>query len=140
MRANVVMLIATVLACSCGGGSSDNGNPAGPSNSTPPPAGGDPPITISIVGDRGAQSFSPNPATIPAGRLVVWRNTDAVVHRVVLNDRSVDTGDIAPGASTAPRVIGGANAYHCSLHPSMVGSLNGATADPPQNPGEDVPY
>src|SRR5690606_8452399 len=98
-------------AWGCGGGSGGSDYPDSPSAPTPPPsqappAGGDPPITINIIGERGLQSFSPSPATVPDGRMVVWRNTDTIVHRVVLNDRSVDTGDIPPGASSAPRPLG----------------------------------
>lgn len=127
-------LAATVLVAGCGGGSGGGaGNPAGPSAPGAQPPGGDPPITITIVGERGTQSFSPNPAAVPDGRLVVWRNNDVLVHRVVLDDRSVDTGDIRPGASSAPMAIGGVKPYHCPLHPSMIGSINGSAGqqEPP---------
>lgn len=127
-------LASLVLAWSCGGGSGGSDYPGGPSEPTPPPppAGGDAPITINIIGERGLQSFSPNPATIPDGRMVVWRNTDVIVHRVLLNDRSVDTGDIPPGGTSAPRALGAVSKpYHCPLHPTMLGSLNGAAPAPP---------
>jgi len=29
-------------------------------------------VTINVVGINGAQSFSPNPATLLAGQMVVW--------------------------------------------------------------------
>ena len=65
--------------------------------------------------------------------MVVWRNADVVTHRVKIDDLSVDTGDIAPGASSQPMALGAVSkAYHCSIHPSMVGSLNTAqTPEPP---------
>ncbi|HSL72090.1 MAG TPA: hypothetical protein VK864_17715 [Longimicrobiales bacterium] len=88
-------------------------------------------MTINIVGDRGSQSFSPNPATA-AGQQVVFRNNDTIVHRVLLNDGSIDTGDIAPGATS--RVItmpaAGTN-YHCVVHPGMIGAVKTETAGPP---------
>jgi plastocyanin len=81
-------------------------------------------MTITITGQNGGQSFSPNPATA-GGQMVVFRNADSVVHRVVLNDASIDTGDIAPGAtSRAVMMPGGGIHYHCSLHPAMVGAVN----------------
>ena len=49
-------------------------------------------VTINVVSENGAQSFSPNPATLPAGQMVVWHNVDSVTHRVVLNNGSLDTG------------------------------------------------
>jgi plastocyanin len=81
-------------------------------------------VTINVVRESGAQSFSPNPATLPAGQMVVWHNVDGVTHRVVLNNGSLDTGDLAPGASSQPMAINTGNApYHCSIHPSMVGTV-----------------
>ena len=83
-------------------------------------------MTINVLGVNGAQSFSPNPATLPAGQTVVWHNVDSITHRVVLNDGSFDTGNLNPGASSRPMTINVPSAgdpYHCSIHPSMVGTL-----------------
>src|SRR6266516_5613488 len=106
----------------CGGSGYSNGSPASP---TPPPSGSGV-VTINVVAVNGAQSFSPNPATLPSGQTVVWRNVDNITHHVVLNDRSVDTGDLAPGVSSQPMTIGasGGCQYHCSIHPVMIGSIN----------------
>jgi plastocyanin len=97
---------------------------------TPTPAPTPPSVvTINVVGVNGAQSFAPNPATLPAGQMVVWHNIDSIVHRVVLNDGSLDTGNLAPGASSQPMAINtGSVPYHCSIHPSMVGTIVPAAA------------
>jgi plastocyanin len=127
MRA-VAVLAAVVLSSTCGGGG--GGSPVAP----PPASGGSSSIvTITITGVNGALSFSPNPASCASGQMVVFRNADVVAHRVIMDDRSLDTGDIAPGASTAPLPLGAVSkAYHCSIHPNMVGSLNSAaTPEPP---------
>jgi plastocyanin len=102
----------------CGASSSNNANPASPS-----PSGGSV-VTINVVAINGSQSFSPNPATLPAGQMVVWHNVDKATHRVVLNDRSVDTGNLAPGASSTAQEIGTVGPYHCSIHPEMVGTIS----------------
>jgi len=100
----------------------DSGNPVAPTPATPTTPNGV--VTINIVRDNGAQSFSPNPATLPAGQMVVWRNVDSITHRVVLNNGSLDTGDLAPGRSSEPMSINtGGGPYHCSIHPSMVGTI-----------------
>jgi plastocyanin len=118
------VIAATAMAC--GGYSS-------PTPTTPSPSGPPDPnaITISIVGENGARSFNPNPASV-GGRVVVFKNNDSITHRVVLNDGTIDTGDIAPGATsrtfTMPDL--GTN-YHCSIHPSMVGSVNPAAGGEP---------
>jgi plastocyanin len=64
--------------------------------------------------------------------MVVFRNADAVAHRVVLNDGSIDTGSLAPGAtSAAVRMPDGGTNYHCSLHPDMIGAVNPVAGGPP---------
>jgi plastocyanin len=61
------------------------------------------------------------------GQTVVFRNAHNVTHRVILNDGSVDTGDIAPGATSRAiqMPVVGTN-YNCSLHPGMIGSVAGS--------------
>jgi plastocyanin len=112
----VTFIVLGTGAWGCGG--YRNAAPTGPS--TPPP---DNAITINIVAMNGAMSFSPDPATVAPGRVVVWHNVDTTTHHVVLNDNELDTGDIAPGAFSAPMPLVAASAYHCSIHPEMVGSI-----------------
>jgi plastocyanin len=123
-------IAAAVLTASCSGGGGAN-VPTGP--------GAPNAITITIVGERANQSFNPNPSTVAPGQMLVWRNTDNIVHRIKFNDDRLDTGDIAPGASSAPRAMPteGAN-YHCTLHPGMVGSIRATSTAPP--PPCDGPY
>ena len=63
---------------------------------------------------------------------VAWRNGDGVVHRIVANDNSFDTGDIGASRTSAVVTIPstGLN-YHCSIHPGMVGAINGSSGTPP---------
>ena len=110
---------AGLFLVACGGG--------GSSPSSPNPGG----LTITITRQNGAQSFSPNPASA-GGQTVVFRNSDSVVHRVRLNDGSIDTGNIAPGATSAPvQMPPGGTHYHCSVHPDMIGAVSGTTGGPP---------
>jgi len=101
-------------------GSSDSDGGSTPTSPTPPSTSDT--VTIDIVRTNGEQSFSPNPATVADGRMVVWHNVDNTTHRVVLDDRSVDTGNLAPGASSQPTAIGSGSGgpYHCTIHPEMV--------------------
>ena len=111
----------------CSGAGYSSGSPNSPTAPTPMTPNGV--VTINVVAINGAQSFSPNPATLAAGQMVVWHNVNNTTHRVVLNDRSVDTGDLAPGASSQPMAIGAAGGqYHCSIHPEMIGSINQDTS------------
>lgn len=126
VAALVLVLCGASAAWNCGGG-------GGSTPSSPSPAADGTPITINIMGVNGKLSFSPNPAVVPAGRVVVFKNNDVVSHRVVLDDNSIDTGDIAPGATSRTLSLGGlSKPYHCAVHPSMVGSLNEAATREPE--------
>ncbi len=109
-------LVVGVSACSHYGGTSPT-TPTGPSA---PPADA---VTINIVANNGAQSFSPNPATAHAGQTVVWHNTDKATHHVVLDDGETDAGTVGPGAFSAAMPLVAPGSYHCTIHPSMVGRI-----------------
>ena len=110
----------------CSGSGYTSGNPSTPTPSIPGV------VTVNVVAVNGAQSFSPNPASLPAGQMIVWHNVDSITHRVVLNDRSVDTGNLGPGTFSQPMAIVAAGGqYHCSIHPEMVGSINQNTSNMP---------
>jgi len=90
---------------------------------TPTPVGGV--ITITINGMLGARSFSPAATNVAVGQRVQWHNSDNVVHTATQDGGGLDTGPIAPGATSGPRTLGVAGTldYHCSIHPTMVGRL-----------------
>ena len=121
-------MAGAVIAASCGGGPG--------TNPSPPPSGGGggtANITITITGQGGKLAFTPNPATVAAGQLVVFKNNDVVAHHVMLDDGSIQTPDIAPGATSAAVAIGTNKSYHCTIHPGMVGGFNGTEVEPPPN-------
>ena len=123
--ATSAVALAMIVAAACGGGSSTS------TPSSPSPAPSATAFTITVTQQNGAQSFSPNPA-LAGGQMVVFRNADTIVHRVMLNDGSLDTGDIAPGAtSRAVRMPETGANYHCSLHPAMVGAVSPMAGGPP---------
>ena len=107
-----------LFVLACGGYSSSPTAPGGGVNT--PPAGA---IVIDIKGENGALSFSPNPATVAAGALVSWHNVDSQTHHVLLDDGRLDTGNIGAGQYSQAMTLPGAGPYHCTIHPSMVGSM-----------------
>jgi plastocyanin len=135
----VTVLLVGLWGCGGSGYSTGGGaTPTSPTSASPNSASPVSPagvVTVNVVAINGAQSFSPNPATLPAGQMIVWHNVDTTTHRVVLNDGSVDTGNLAPGASSQPMAIRAAGgAYHCAIHPEMVGSVNQDTPAPTSPP------
>jgi plastocyanin len=89
---------------------------------TPSPAAT---ITITINGMSGS-AFSPSPVNVRVGQPVRWFNADSIVHTATQDGGGLDTGPIAPGSTSTPRTLGipGSVGYHCSFHPSMVGTLD----------------
>ena len=88
-----------------------------------PPAAAD--VVITITGMNGDKSFSPNPATMKAGQTVAWMNNGGTTHTATADKGAFDTGAIPDGATSSPITMStaGTFTYHCSIHPSMVGSL-----------------
>ena len=130
VRSLVCLGALTAMSCGGGGGGGGSQSPAPSPSPTPPPTQA---TQVNIVGERGNQSFNPNPVPAPANGMLAWNNTDNLVHRIVANDGSFDTGNISPGATSSPiqAPAGGAN-YHCSLHPAMIGAVNSSSgATPP---------
>jgi plastocyanin len=119
--------LAVVLSFgACGGGKySAPTTPSAPAP-TPPAA-----FAIDIRANNASQSFAPNPAAISQGRMVVWRNADTTVHRIVANDGTFDTGNIAPGSSSSALSMPRGTNYHCSLHTTMVGAIGIEAEAPP---------
>jgi plastocyanin len=111
--------IVVAFVAGCGSSSS----PAGPT--TGGGGGGTADVTITIVGMNGSQSFSPNPGAVKVGQTVAWHNADSITHVPTADNGSFTTGGIGPGSTSAPIAMttAGTIAYHCSIHPSMVGSL-----------------
>jgi plastocyanin len=130
-RALRVPVAALLAAASWACGSGGSSTPTSPSPSPSAPVAGT--VTVSVVGSSGNAAYQPNPVRAAVGDTVVFRNGDAATHRIVMDDGSADLGEIAPGASSRGFVVRSSSAltFHCSLHPTMVGSLNGDSAPGP---------
>jgi len=121
-------LAIAFLSMGCGGGSAST-----PTSPTPAGGGGSAgAVIIAIVATSGPQSFTPNPAALTGAGMVTWRNSDGLVHRIVANDGSFDTGDLAPGStSRAIQLPAAGTNYHCSIHPAMIGAVSPSQGAPP---------
>ncbi|HKO21221.1 MAG TPA: cupredoxin domain-containing protein [Candidatus Eisenbacteria bacterium] len=114
LTALLAFLAISGLSCN-----SDNKNPMNPGG------GGGADVTITIVGMNGASSFSPSPDTVNVGQTVAWHNADATTHTATANGGAFNTGNVAGGSTSAKITMGAAGSfpYHCSIHPTMTGTL-----------------
>src|SRR5579864_8893479 len=125
LRASILTLGLAAFGCS--GGSSGSSSTTAPSAAPAAAAT----MTITIVGQNGTQAFTPNPSAF-GGQQVVFKNSDSVTHHIVLNDGSVDTGDIAPGATSRAVTMPGAGTnYHCTIHLGMIGAVDATASNAP---------
>lgn len=115
----LTMSVAALVA-SCGGRS------YGSSPASPTPVSGTADLTITITGMNGAQSFSPNPASVRVGQTVAWRNADSLTHTATSAGTGFDTGNVGAGATSTPVMMGTAGSfdYRCRIHPGMTGTVN----------------
>ncbi len=126
-RAQIATALLLMGAAGCGSDSSE------PNQPEPLPSNG-----ISIVAGaqtKGFGAFTPNPLSISLadGGTVMWFNNDeaggvyggsGVVHNITADDASFASGSLAPGATfQATLTTAGEHGYHCSIHPSMQGSV-----------------
>ena len=113
--------LLAVVACSS---STDYG--AGGSN---PPPSADVRI-VSGASVKGASAFDPNPFTVSLGGAatvdVEWGNADGITHTVTADGASplFSSGNVAPGMTFRFSFsAAGSYGYHCSIHPTMVGTI-----------------
>ena len=98
-----------------------------------PPGAAPTPLTVTVVGRVGSGAFTPNPLPVAVGDTVIFNNSDSTTHHLVLDDAaSTEIGTLGPGQSSGPISMTSAGvAYHCTIHPSMVGSLGTVDIPPP---------
>jgi plastocyanin len=110
-----LVVLSALVASGCGSST--------PSTPTPAPTPAD--ATINIVGISGSSSFVPSPTTVSVGQRVIWKNVDSRGHDIIQDANSFTTPVIAAGASADPVTMAtrGTFAYHCGIHPSMVGTI-----------------
>lgn len=90
---------------------------------TTPPEGSN----VNMIGDGyGGYSFSPSTLTTRVGENVTWTNTNSVQHNVV-SDSLADpfTSGILNNGQTYTHQFNqvGTFPYHCSIHPTMTGTI-----------------
>ena len=83
-------------------------------------------VVITINGNLGSNSYSPNPDTVTVGQTVAWRNSGGTTHTATANAGAFDTGNIGNGSTSSAITMGtvGSFPYHCAIHGlTMAGTL-----------------
>lgn len=82
-------------------------------------------VTSNVTIEIKNFAFNPSLLTVKKGTKVTWVNNDSAPHAVNSDSGNLlNSGTIAPGQSFSFTFNGiGTTAYHCSLHPTMKGSI-----------------
>lgn len=132
-HSRVGTLIATfALVLAACGGSSATQAPASPAPASPAASAAESDAASSACSATDVQSGTPAeikdfafPAglSITAGQAIEWTNGDSANHTVTFDDGSCST-DVAAGSTVVVSYsVPGTHAFHCSIHPSMTGSI-----------------
>ena len=125
----IASLVATAALsfAACGGYTSPSSSTSPSPTTSSAPAG---PVTVNITGSAGSGAYAPNPVDAAVGSAVVFMNNNSTSHHIVLDDGSGDFGTISPGQTSAAVTVSrsGPIGFHCVMHPSMVGTINGSAA------------
>ena len=122
LNKTIVIALLVTLGAGCGKGYSST--PASPSP-TPAPVGPSSSVTIPTgAASLGDRAYSPDEITVAIGSTVTWTNTDTVAHTSTSNGSGWNSGTIAPGQQFSTTLqTAGTFAYHCAIHPGMVGTV-----------------
>lgn len=135
---SLLVFVGGLAAGSCGGGGSSSPMSAtAPTRVTSGPAD----VVVTILGQDGSMSFSPNPVSVRVGQAIAWKNGDAIVHQVVQDSggggdaggyggggsggAGFDMGPTSAGAMSPSLSLTatGTLKYHCAIHPTMTGTI-----------------
>jgi plastocyanin len=128
LTAILLLGLISLLVASCGGGGSSATTTTTPTTAgTSTTAGG---TTTSAAGGNVTEvalqniQIVPASITIKAGDTVKWTNKDSVTHQLVGDKGEFDSGPMAGGDTFSFTFdTPGTIAYHCTIHPSMVGTI-----------------
>lgn len=121
LRALSPLLVACAIACGGGGDSSTNpGNPGNTGN----PGGTPTPVVTTSVNLQGT-AYNPADIQVSPGATVTFTNLDGIPHTVTFDNTSIASVDqFSTGAKTVTMPTAtGTYAYHCTIHPTMKGTV-----------------
>lgn len=125
MKLKSFFIVASSSALLLGAGCMNlSGTPASPASPSSTNAS-----STSIVPQRVSvtvkdSAFEPNSITVKVGTVVVWTNTDNMLHTITSDDMAFDSEPLATGMTYSFTFAKpGTYPYHCKVHPSMKGTV-----------------
>jgi plastocyanin len=125
--ASAIAVAALLAACSGNGAATTppatgggGGATAGASLCSEPAAGTAADVDATVAGNAWG------PVSAAVGDVITWTNSDAVPHNVALDDGSCTMTNNITGDAPQSLVFNqaGSFAFHCTVHPSMKGTIS----------------
>ena len=111
-----LVLLGLLSACS-------SDSPSAPSTGTV--TSGTPVSIVNGASTLTTTAYSPNPVNVTVGSTVTWINNDNIAHTSTANNGAWSSPSIAAGGQFSTTfTTAGSFAYHCTIHPGMVGTVN----------------
>ena len=133
MRSLHLITLLTAGALALGACSGTAATTAPTTAPTAAPASAAPPSSATPSGGSGAGlsvaiknfAYDPATATLAAPGTVVWANSDSVPHTVTFDDSAMKSSVNLNNGDTFSATFdkAGTYAYHCTVHPSMKGTV-----------------
>jgi plastocyanin len=113
----LVVVIGMLASCSNSASTTPSSTPSSNGNSAA--------VNVPYTGGygAGASSFVPGDVSIPVGGNVAWTNSDSIEHHPTADDGSWNEDLPAGGDAGRTFTTPGEYSYHCSIHPSMTGTI-----------------
>ncbi len=104
-------------------GNLPNNSVSGNQNNSNPPSSSGTPQTNNVAINNYA--FSPSTLNIKVGDIVIWTNNQDIPHTITSDSGNELASSSIPSGQTFSHTFNtaGTFAYHCSIHPSMKGTI-----------------
>jgi plastocyanin len=116
---SAIAFAALLAACSGNGAATNPPATAGAALCTQPAVGTAATVNATVSGNKWG------PVSAAVGDVITWTNADAVPHKVALDDGSCTMSANITGAEPQSLVFNQAGSFpfHCTVHPSMKGTI-----------------
>jgi plastocyanin len=122
LHALAALSTALLLAACSGGGTATTAPTTGGGGGTATCADS---TGTTVVAATVANNTWSQPLTAKVGDVITWTNSDAVPHKVALDDGSCEMSANIPGGGSKSLVFSKAGTFpfHCTVHPNMKGTI-----------------
>jgi len=124
LRLATMLIVAVIfVGAACSSSSSSTSSTVTTTSSSAPPAGGGGASTAKIT--VANFTFDPSSVDVSSGKVTITvTNNDTTEHTFTLDDDSSNTDLPAGQTETIKLDLTQTVGWHCSIHPSMTGTLN----------------